>query len=505
MTLFNGIYISFVDVQILTLLDIFYILDFVILCYFRREVQRMEPNLLLLMLSERMFAKLIITILVFGLSHYVTYTFGFNIIKVKISFKQLISAICIMTFYSLFGKLFFNSLALYSTIMIPLIIILLAVTEKKANKEVKIFSIANFLKLSWAALLMILSNAIGFVSVIAPLSLHKEVAIFFNTTIDGYNAACAIETLFVALLLFVLIKFPGISLIPPIKEKIDWIDVVAFITSAAMFSLTFQASVTLVTSLMKDSKNAFGNLLYQWLIIVIAVSGHFITIRHMKMKNVKLVEENERITEEKNQIAKENERITEEKNQIARENERINEEKNQISLEKAEIEATKAHLEELLQKMKQDKEELRAKVEELFLKNINGEYVVVQELLDKYNKYACEMQNIQNILNRLSNPNVPSIDGDGEENPINILAGIDNQEIARILGLDQRDMEIAHMLMCGKSNKDIGDRLSVQANTTANYVSAVLGKFDLRERNRFLPYIIKLFINKKLIPTKKEG
>jgi DNA-binding CsgD family transcriptional regulator len=411
-----------------------------------------------------MLDKLIITILIYGLSYYVIYAFGFNIIKVKVSFQQLISPICIMTLYGLFGKLFLHSLNLYTIILIPLNIILLAVTEKKATKDVNIFSIANFLKLSWAAIIMILSNAVGFVLVIAPLSLHKEVAIFFITTIYGYNTACAIEALFVALLWGVLIKFPQISLIPPIKEKIDWIDVVAFITSTAMFALTFSASVTLVTSLMKHSKHALGNLFYQWLIIVIAVSGHFISIRNMNRKNVKLEED-----------------------------------KKQLEAEKNRLESEKTRLEEVKNTLEQEQEKLVNRVKELIDANLEGNSIVAQELLCYFNECSFKINNAIKAL-----PNLGYISIDDEKNPINLATGLNNIEIAKILGLNPREMDIAHLLMCGKSNKEIGESLGMKANTAGNQVSDLLEKFKLNDRNRFLPYLFQYFISIGLITDKSK-
>ena len=57
-----------------------------------------------------------------------------------------------------------------------------------------------------------------------------------------------------------------------------------------MFSTVYSSSATLWTSLTIDPRQVFGDFLYQWVAVLIIVSGHYMLVRNLKHKNGKLEE-----------------------------------------------------------------------------------------------------------------------------------------------------------------------------------------------------------------------
>jgi DNA-binding NarL/FixJ family response regulator len=250
----------------------------------------MEKEILLLILQQENFWLLVLYLISFLFSWLTIFRLELHILGSKISdYKKLIPAILIMTVYSFLGK-WVIPLSLYSLLTVPLTGIFLVVMGNK-----------GILKVSWTAMLVFFSNAIGDILIIGPACMvNPQIKKFFFETPYGSLAGCLIETIVPFVLLIILPK-TKLSLIPFQKKRLTKFDISGFMANAFLFYIVYHAFADLYVALKSNSQNVLSNAILLWISSLGAVFCSITVSQNLKKRNIENVElsaENEKLKNE---------------------------------------------------------------------------------------------------------------------------------------------------------------------------------------------------------------
>ena len=260
----------------------------------------MPKELLLELFTKKMFFNLIPVIFVYCIIFYIYFKLGMQILGVKkeIGIKKIFPVAFVMSLYALSAQLVL-SVFIYSLILTILVGCLLAVIGK-----------FNILKAIWASLIAYLSVILSDFIVVGPMCLNKNILHFFTGTIYGNLIGSLTETSISALLLFILPKFPRISLIPTIpslfKKKMRLFDIVRVVIYGGMVYVIYGASLRLFSVLKEDPQHYLKSMCYELITMFLIIPGHHIIIKYYKKELqeqiVELLQENEEMAELNSQL-----------------------------------------------------------------------------------------------------------------------------------------------------------------------------------------------------------
>jgi two-component system nitrate/nitrite response regulator NarL len=64
----------------------------------------------------------------------------------------------------------------------------------------------------------------------------------------------------------------------------------------------------------------------------------------------------------------------------------------------------------------------------------------------------------------------------------NEAAGVGNGDVYNTVPLSRRELQVAHLIECGLTNKEIGRQLGIEAATVKNHVHNICGKLEVHRR-----------------------
>lgn len=227
----------------------------------------MTKQLLIEILSRRLFVELTLIILTYALVWFVNLNLSFQILGVNVKFIKMAPGVLIGVLYSLYGRQILGNLV-YGLTSVCLIVIL-----------IKAIGRIPFIKAFWTAVLVVFIIGIGVLAIQEPLcSLSRRNASFFLGTPYGIVAGSLIELLFPAIATLVLSIVP-ISLVPPFRKQTTLLDCLAVFLFGDMFFIFCNTAIRILLSFKSSARNIPDfNLTSEWAAVIAGGISFYIII-----------------------------------------------------------------------------------------------------------------------------------------------------------------------------------------------------------------------------------
>jgi DNA-binding CsgD family transcriptional regulator len=384
----------------------------------------MPREILIQIIDKKLLFDFFLILVIFFAVDFINFKLTFQILGTKIRANQIWPGVLILVLYNLGGKQVLP-LPVYGLVLIILLVLLIKMIGKVAVSWIRAF---------WASFLVFFVSGLGVLTIQTPLcSLNPVIGSFITKKPIGVAFGSVIELLFPLVALFLLSTL-DISVIPPVKRKInlmDWLNLYLF---GGMFFLLYSTSMHILKNLEKSSKHALiMSIFYEWFIVASLVGVYY------------FIYTNTRKQREYERKQHENERQQHESEQQKYQSERLVYEARIAQLERANQELT--------------------------------------DLNDQLMAYKIEPQDaitaMQDMLKRLKDTIVSTINQqksyivpDNNGNPVQIYLTPREKNVLRLIATE------------GKSNKEIAGALDLKEGYIKNIVKKLLRKTKVADRTQ---------------------
>jgi DNA-binding CsgD family transcriptional regulator len=392
----------------------------------------MPREALIQIINGNRVVELISILLVFFAVDWVIFRLIFQILGIEKKTQKLLPGILLVVFYNTCGKQILPIGLAYSLTLIGLLVILIKVISRDAVTWMQAF---------WSSFLTYFIVGLGVVLIEYPLfSISPTISHFITTTPLGIAVGTILCEGIIPLITLFLLKTIDISIIPPVKRKMNLLDAANLYLFAGMFALLYNSSAQLLKNIETTPRlEIVKGVLYQLFITVSLIVVYYFVYTTTKKQRDR----------ERRQYELDLQQLEEEKRRYELKLKMERERAGQLESEKNEISA----MYEQLKSKKIDPNEAFEGMLNLF------------ERLETSVKAAIEQQ---------KSFSVPGNNGA----PLNFH-------------LTDKEKDVVRLLLKGMSNKEIAAELHNSEKRIKNIVSSICGKMEVADRTQLVLFVMK--------------